>query len=375
MRMKWVAITIVVLLVAIGIIVWGPWEQESEVLRIGAILPLTGEAAPYGEAARQAIELAVEDVNASGGIGGKQLSVIYEDSRLDPKTAASAANKLCTADKVKVVIGPMASATVEAVLPITQRNKAIVISPAATAHNLSGKEGFFRTIVSDIYDGIAMAEFAYQKLGYREASVLYIEAAGPAGVARSFVDRFKELGGTVLTVEIGAPNATDFRAQLTKIKATNAEAVYFAAYAHETATILKQAKELELDRQMLTHQLAEDPEVRERAGKAADGLIYTTPKMDPETGGPAVKAFYEKFKNKYGEEPRNFASNSYDALKLIAKISNQKGYSYEAIKAGLLATVGYAGASGELSFDQRGDVVQPMRVMTILDGEITEFKQ
>ncbi len=368
----WVIIAVVIVVAAV-VVATLLLRGGEKVIRVGALLPLTGEAAPYGKAAQQAIQLAVEEVNAAGGVNGKRVQVVYEDSRLDPKTAASAANKLCDVDKVRAIIGPMASATVEAVLPIAQRKKAVVISPAATAHGLSGKEGFFRTIVSDVYDGTAMAEFAYRKPGFRRVPVLYVEAAGPAGVAQSFIKRFKQLGGTVPVVEVGPPNATDFRAQLTKINAADPDAVYFAAYAVETATILKQAKELGLNKQMLTHQLAEDPEVRERAGEAANGVIYTTPKLDRTTGGPAVKAFYDKFKKKYGEEPRNFASNSYDALKLVVKAITEKSYTFEGIARGLLATKDYPGASGTLSFDSTGDILQPMRLMTIKGGRIIEY--
>jgi branched-chain amino acid transport system substrate-binding protein len=263
---------------------------------------------------------------------------------------------------------------VEAILPITERNQVVVISPAATASSLSGRKGFFRTIVSDVYDGTAMAEFAFQKRGSKKIAVLHVEAAGPGGVARSFIVRFKELGGAVPLVETALPNATDFRAQLTKIKAAEPDAVYFAAYAVETGTILKQAKELGLKKQMLSHQLAEDPEVRARAGDAANGLIYTTPKLDPATGGPAVKEFYEKFRAKYGEEPRNFASNSYDALKLLARAIAQNGYSLNGITKGLLAIKHYPAASGTLSFDSNGDVIQPMRIMTIREGKVEEYR-
>lgn len=350
-------------------------EPQAKEIKIGAILPLTGEAAPYGTAARQAIGMAVAELNSNDTDLKSIVRVIYEDSKLDPKTATSTATKLCTVDKVKAIIGPMASTTVEAILTITQKHKAIVISPAATAHNLSGREGFFRTIVSDVYDGTAMAEFAYRELGFRRIPVLYIEAAGPSGVAQSFIQRFKQLGGVIPLTETGAPNDTDFRAQLTKIKASNPTALYFAAYAVESATILIQAKELGLQTQMLSHQLVEDVEVRERARDAANGVIYTTPKLDPATGGPAVGAFYKSFVDKYGEEPRNFASNSYDALRLLVKAIREHGYSYEGIRAGLLLTQNYAGASGTLSFDEKGDIVQTMRIMTIKDGKIGEYQR
>jgi len=351
-------------------------QSTPQTIEIGAILPLTGDAAPYAKAAQQAIQLALDEVNGEQehGIHRKPVRVIYEDSRLDPKTAASAATKLITVDRVKAIIGPMASAEVEAVLPIAERHGVVIISPAATSHGLSGKKGFFRTIVSDVYDGTAMAEFAYKVLAYRSVPTLYVEASGPAGVARSFMKRFKELGGNIPLTETGKPNDTDFRTQLTKIKAIAPKAVYFAAYPVESATILKQAKELGLHTQMLSHQLVDDKEVRERADDAANGVIYTTPKLDPESGGPAVRSFYDKFIKAYGTEPRNFASNSYDACRILIGAIKNHGDSYESIKAGILATRDYQGASGTFSFDANGDIVQQMRVMQIQGGKVAEFQ-
>lgn len=373
-KAAWIIVGSILVVVIIVIIVLGISQHEPQTIRIGAILPLTGDAAPYGKAARQAIEMALEEVNAESRNDGSLFIVIYEDDHLDSKTAASAANKLCTVDKVKVIIGPMASAAIEAVLPIAERSHVVVISPAATAHNLSGRKGFFRTIVSDVYDGTAMAEFSFNKLKFKKIPVLYIEAAGPAGVAQSFIKRFKELGGDVPLVEAAPPNTTDFRTQLSKIKGANPHGFYFAAYAVESATILKQAKELGINKQMLSHQLVEDPEVRKRAGDAANGIIYTTPKLDPSKGGPAVKSFYAKFKKKYNEEPRNFASNSYDALKLVIKAIKENDNTFEGISKGLFSIKNYPGASGIMSIDSKGDVLQPMRIMTIRGGKTVDYK-
>lgn len=349
-------------------------QPESKEIKIGAILPLTGDGALYGQMARKAIELAVEEINAKKGTGGKRFSVIYEDSQLKPNLAVNAVTKLITVNKVLAIIGPMASNEFIPVIPITQKYKVPVISPSATSHEITELGSYkFRTIVSDIYDGTAMAKFAFDKMGFRKATVFYVDEAGPRGVSIAFIEEFKRLGGQIVAQEKGDRDGSDFRTQITKIKDTNPNAVYFAGYAKETVVFLRQAKELGLDKPLMTHQLIDDPDVIKRAGETAEGVFFTTPKLTPETGGPIVKEFFNKFKNKYGEVPQNFAPNAYDAMMLIAKAVEKYGAFAEGINKGLLETKDYSGASGEISIDKNGDVVQRMMIMIIENGNTKPY--
>lgn len=350
--------------------------DEAKDIRIGAILPLTGDGALYGQMARKAIELAVEEINAKKGTSEKKFSVVYEDSQLKPDLAVNAATKLIIADKVLAIIGPMASNEFIPVIPIAQKYKIPVISPSATSHEITKLGSFkFRTIVSDIYDGTAMAKFAFNKMGFRKAAVFYVNEAGPRGVSIAFMEEFKRLGGQIVVQEKGDRDGTDFRTQIAKIKEAGSDAVYFAGYAKETVVYLRQAKELGLEKPLMTHQLIDDPDVIKRAGETAEGVFFTTPKLTPETGGPVVKEFFDNFKNKYGETPQNFAPNVYDAMMLIAKMVEKYGDTSEGINKGFLEVRDYHGASGEMSIDENGDVVQQMRVMKIQDGKIVECNQ
>ncbi len=349
--------------------------DEAKDIRIGAILPLTGDGALYGQMARKAIELAVEEINAKKGTGDKKFSVIYEDSQLKPDLAVNAATKLITVDKVLAIIGPMASNEFIPVIPIAQKYKIPIISPSATSHEITELGSYkFRTIVSDIYDGTVMARFAFDKMGFRKASVFYVDEAGPSGVSTAFIEEFKHLGGKIVAQEKGDRDGTDFRTQITKIKAAEPDSVYFAGYAKETVVFLRQAKELGLDKPLMTHQLIDDPDVIKRAGETAEGVFFTTPKLTPETGGPAVKEFFDKFKSKYGEAPQNFAPNAYDAMMLIAKAVEKYGAFAEGINKGLLETKDYSGASGEISIDKNGDVVQRMMIMIIENGKTKLYR-
>ena len=148
MKKLWYASLFVALSICITLVFLSCAREEKEV-KIGAILPLTGDAALYGEICKSAADLAVEDINAKGGIRGRQLAIIHEDSQADPKLAVSAANKLISVDKVSAIMGAMGSSEVLALAPILNEKKVVLVSPAATSHKISDSGDYiFRTIVS-----------------------------------------------------------------------------------------------------------------------------------------------------------------------------------------------------------------------------------
>lgn len=362
------------LLIAALILPSGCAKQEKEI-KVGAILPLTGDSAIYGEIAQNSFELAAEEINSKGGISGYKISILYEDSQAKPELAVSSANKLITADKVFVIVGAMASTEVNAIAPILNDKKVVLVSPSATDHDITDAGDYiFRTIVSDIYDGTAMARFAYNEKGIKSSGVFYITEAGPQGVAEAFIDEFQKLGGAILNAEQCNRGDKDFRTQISKIHEKKPEAIYFALYPRETELFIKQTKEMGIKEILLSHQLVDDPEVLSKVGKAADGIIFTTPKLTAETGDEVVKSFYKNYKEKYGKEPQNFASNAYDAIMLIAKAMEKYGFNAEAVKRGLYEVKNYHGASGVFSVNENGDVEQKMLIMIIKDGKVQLYK-
>ena len=347
---------------------------KEEEIKIGAILPLTGDAALYGENAKNAIELAKDEVNNSGGIQGRKLEIIYEDSQARADMAVSSANKLINVDHVQAIIGGMASSEVMAMAPIMNSNKVILISPSATSHDITDSGDYiFRTIVSDIYDGTAMARFVIKK-GFKSAAVFYVNEAGPEGVAKAFSKEFIKLGGNVVIIETSQRGERDFRSQIAKLEDKNIELVYFALYPVETEFFVRQYRELKNNKPLFTHQLIDDPEILKKLGTAADGILFTTPKVTPETGGEPVKHFYDSYIAKYKKEPQNFASNSYDALMLLAN-AMKTGLSSENIKHKLYEVKNYHGASGVLSIDKNGDVEQEMSIMKIENSKSVTYQE
>lgn len=373
MRRLWFGIIIVIAIALIIGLIVSHTRREPEVIRIGAALPLTGEGSSYGDAGKNAIDLAVSQINRNGGINGKKLKVVYEDTKLHPQETVNAVKKLITVDKVPVIIGPMASSGVEAVLPIAERNKVVIVSPSATDHKLSGRNPyFFRTIVHDTYEGKLMARFIYEELGLRKLALFSVQSAGPEGVAEALVENFEILGGQIVITEKCEQEATDFRTQLTKIKSSDTNVLFFAGFAKETGRVLRQAKEIGFDRQVLAHQTAEAPEVIDLAGEAANGVIFASSKLSPDAS-PAIASFYEAYKSKYSAEPQNYAANTYDAMKIIAIAIQKKGYTSEGIIAGLRDIENYEGASGKISIDENGDIFGAMVIKEIKNGKVAQY--
>ena len=328
----------------------------------------------WGQNAKEGIDLAVEQLNNAGGIDGTRVIVIYEDSQGLPKEGLTAFNKLVTMDKVPVVIGDIASSVVLAVAPIANREEVVLFSPGATAPNISEAGSYvFRNWNSDIVESQVMAEYAYQKLGLRSVAILYINNDYGQGLKEVFSREFKAEGGTITTAEALEQNATDFRAQLTKIKATKPDALYLAAYPGEIPLVLKQATQLGVTAHVLATVAAEDPQVPKVAGKAAEGLTYPYP-SPPDPKSQAVTTFVTLYKATYGKEPGIGISNCWDAVNMIAEAIRLSGGSGGPdIQKGLMMLKDFDGASGVMTFDHNGDVHKPMGLKTIHNGEFVWY--
>lgn len=343
---------------------------------MGALLPLTGDIAEYGKRCKAGIDLAVKQINERGGINGALLNVIYEDSRGIPRDGVTAFQKLVSVDKVKAVIGPVASSVALAVEPIATKNRVILFSPAASSPKLTGiSEYFFRDWPSDVFEATVLAEFVHSKLGLRAIAILYVNNEYGIGLKSEFMRRFQELKGTVPIVESYEQGASDFRSQLTKIKAAEPNAVYLAGYHREMAAATKQIRELGMSMQILGDGDYGVQELLKIAGSAAEGAIFSIPEYDPTRGGESMRLFAESFRKEYGSEPSIFEANAYDAVMLLAVAIAKVGVSTDRIADHLASIKNYDGASGTISFGPDREVVKPVSIKVVRDGAFTYYGQ
>ena len=362
--------------VAVILLIAGCQRAGKSSVEIGAILPLTGDAAIYGQELKNGIELAREEINNSGGIKGKKIEVKYEDDRGQPKEGVSAIQKLISADKVPVIIGGATSSVALAIAPIAVEKKVVLLSPTATAPALSkvGKY-FFLIWPSDNYDGLIMAQFAFDKLGLKKVAILYVNTEYGQGIDNVFKKEFEKRGGQILISESYELGASDFRTQLTKMKQLEPDAIYLPGYYKELAGILRQARELGVKSVFLSVNSFYDPKLLEIAGNSAEGAIFTYPTYDAKSEEPLTKKFVEVFKAKYKKEPDAFAVQGYDAMKTVADAIQAGGDSSESIRDAMAHMKDFPGVGGSITFDVNGDVRKPLRFLTVQGGQFVPLQK
>ncbi len=349
----------------------GCGRRAPETITIGAILPLTGDAAQWGIPPRKGAELAVKEINASGGVDGRRLKLAVQDSMCDPKNAVSAYQQLRARTRPAVVVGAVCSSATLAVAPLAERDHVALISPASTSPKITAAGDFiFRVVPTDALRAQVFAEYLWQREGLRTVALLYVNNEGGVGNARAFQERFSALGGDVVLELPYSQDATDLRAQLAQVKAARPEGVVVVSYPKDTVLVMKQRVELGVSTPFFFQtEAVEDPNVLREAGSAANGAVYILPAP---AEGEAARHFAEAYRAKYGKKPELFAAEAYDIVHLIAdaiRANSGRPITGELFRDYLYSVKGYPGASGTITFDEHGDVLKPMAIKRIDNGE------
>lgn len=349
-------------------------KKEEKEIKIGAILPLTGEVSVYGIKMKKGIDLAAKQWNSKGGINGKPLNILYEDDQADPKMSVSAVQKLISTEKISVIIGGAISATALPIIPIIDKSKVVLFSPAATSPKLGGSSPyFFRNWPSDIYDGSAMGQFAANTLAIKRVAILNVNNEWGIGISRVFGEIFKKNGGEIVISDSYEQNATDFRAQLAKIKNQQVEAIFIPGYLKELINILRQKKELGIKSPILSAYGFYDPKILELAQDAAEGAIFTTPTYDPDKKDPAIENYVAIFQKEYGEKPDIWSAQAYDAMNIIAVALERKQQAGTELRNEIARIRNFEGVAGRTSFDENGEVQKPLKFMIVKNGKFMDF--
>lgn len=343
--------------------------------KIGAILPLTGEVANWGEDSSHAIDLAISRANQSST--KYTFQVIYEDSKGKAAEAVSAAQKLVNIDKVPVVIGDNISGPTIAMLPVTSAAKVPVISPSASSPKLTGMTRyFFRVYPSDTAEGAFMAEVAASKLGLKRIAILFVTNEFGTGLRDVFSKTFASHGGAIVESVGYNEDETDFRPYLSKVRGANPDGIYLAGYYKDGGAILKQAKELGINSRFLGSTTHEDPQLLTIAGDAANGFIYPySTGYDPNSSAQQAVEFKKAYTEKYGKPPGLVAAVAYDCAVLAIQAIETNGLDGEAIRTAFANTKTFPGAAGDITFDENGDVHKPVILKTIQNGKFVEMPE
>jgi len=356
---------------------------EGNAIKIGLNYELSGDVATYGQSLAAGIKLALKEINAAGGVLGKQIEIVEVDNKSSSEEAANVSSKLATRDNVVAILGPATSSNVKGALPPAQENKVPLISASATADDVTldsnGKvrEYVFKTCFSDSFQGVTMATFAAKDLDFTKAAILMDNSSDYSkGVANNFRTTFASLGGTVVAEEAYQSKDTDFKTLLTTIKASNPDFLFVPGYYNEVGLIIKQARELGITVPVLGADGYDSPKLLEIAGAEALNSTYYSNHYSSGDTTPEVVTFKEAFKAANGSEPDAFNALGYDLGYFVVDAINRAGSAdREKIKDALASTKDFKGITGTLSIDENHNPVKAVTILEVVDGVPTFLKK
>ncbi len=349
----------------------GKKEEEASVIKIGSVLPLTGGVAAFGQASKNGILLAQEEINKKGGINGKKVEIIFEDDEAKPASSASVTQKLINNDKVISIIGAVNSTCSIADGPIATQNKIPMITPVSTNPKVTtqGGEYVFRACFIDPFQGKILSKFAIEDLKAKKAAVLYdVGNDYSKGLAEFFEEAFKEAGGEVVASETYNTGDSDFNAQLTKISALKPEVLILTDYYNTVGLIAKQARAAGIDAVFLGGDGWDSPDLFNVGGEAINGGYFTNHYSPDDTASQVVE-FKAAYEEKYNEVPSSYAVLAYDAANVLFAAIEQAGSTDgEKIKDSL-KNIEYQAVTGKIKFDEDRNPIKGAVILKAKDGE------
>ncbi len=370
---KLVFLLTIIMLVSI---VAGCSTSDSNEIKIGINYELSGGVASYGQSSVDGIMLAIDEINAAGGVNGKKIAPVQYDNGSEPAEAVIIANRLISQDKVLAILGPATSGAFKSEISVAEKERVPVLSGSATADDVTVDENgnvkkyAYRICFADSYQGAAMAEFAINKLGAQKAVLIKDTSSDYAkGLAENFTATFEANGGTIVGEEAYVAKDTDFNAILTKINALDFDVIYIPGYYEEAGLIIKQARGLGIDAPILGADGFDSPTLVDLAGASALNDVYFTNHYSSLDNDPKVAKFIESFKEKYGKEPDAFNALGYDlAMFLIDGLKRCEKLDRETLRDTLEKTTNFEGVTGTISIDENHNAIKSIVVIGLQDG-------
>lgn len=349
----------------------GGGSSGGQEVVIGEYGSLTGSTATFGQSTHNAILMAVEEINAAGGVLGKQVKVIVEDDQSKPEEAATAVTKLINQNRVVAVLGEVASSRSLAAAPICQAARVPMISPSSTNPRVTQVGDYiFRVCFVDSFQGLVMARFAANSLKAHRVAILYdVRNDYSVGLRVFFTQGFTALGGEIAAEQSYSEGDADFHAQLTQLKSVAPEAIYVPGYYTEVGTIARQARELGLTVPLLGGDGWDSPRLTEIGGDAINGCYFSNHYYvdDP---NPTIQKFVSGYKTKYGILPDALAALGYDAAKILLEAIGRAGSTEgPKVRAVLASTVDFSGVTGTITIGPDRNAIKPAVVLRVEDGK------
>jgi len=372
----WTVIIVVILVIIIGGL-FGSQGAGSKSIKIGYISPMSGPAAAYGDYTRKAFQLALDEWNASHT---DKMQAIYEDGKCAPADAVTAANKLINVDKVNFLM-TFCTGETNAVAPIAEQNKIILLTSGTTAPNIVKGKYIFRNIGS-VGSGLPVLT----KLAYdfnKQIALISENTDYAASTKNGFTQQYTALGGKVLFDESFDAKSLDFKTIITKLKESKVESIFVVVQSLDNSAVLfKQMKELNYHPQIFTTEgaistKALDKYTKEGYENIVEGAVLVQPYFDRENPKAKImiSAYDTKFGTSTGPIPESYLATHYDAVSLIGEAVENVGNNSDAISNYFLTKISnWSGAIGSFGFDKTGDTIVQTQTKIVKGGNIVEYK-
>lgn len=330
----------------------GETASEGDVV-IGVLQDITGVTSTLGKMVEEGAKWAADEINAAGGINGRQIKVVTYDTKADVQEAINAFNRMCTTDKVSAIIGPPVANIAIAIAPISEQHNVPVLQFAIDDRATIKDDGtpyknMFLFQPSAKQQGAIMANFAIQEQGLKKFGIIYNQSNA---YSVSLIDPFKaaaeELGAEIVAEVPYQPNDKDFKTMLSKLVSAGAEAIYAPNYTQELILIVQQARAIGFDGRLICG-LDACPPFPELCGPEADGVLYINNITETE---PQIQDIIEAYKDKTGNDATNKFFLGYDVMKILAKIIEEVGDDPVAIRDAVENLTGYEGLTGNITID------------------------
>jgi len=353
-----------------------PAQAQQQTLRFGLAMPLTGSESSYGKDQIKATEWAVEDINKKGGVNGKKLEVVLLDTQANPTVGINAVNRLINVEKVPVFVTAW-SAVVKAVAPIANRDKVLELSIGANAPEISKLGDYVYTAfpLADV-DVTALANYTAKTLHHKRVAILYANNDSGVEAAKVYKSVFEKAGGQIVAYETYDPKATDFTGMLLKVRTANPDFIHLHGLVGDMPIVLSQMRQLGMKQRVSTYAGGYNPQMIEKAGAGAEGLIVTS--LAPnEKQNPNVASYIERWKKSEGRTPNGlpYTQYLYDAAYLVSDLydyldKHKLPVTGENMRKALLAVKTFdLPMTGKLVFNDDHTVKKPVNLLTVKDGK------
>ena len=347
-----------------------PWVTGDTIL-IGEIGSLTGSEATFGISTRNAIELALKEVNAAGGVKGKKVDIRVYDDQSKPEEAANAATRLINQDQVLLILGEVASTNSIAMANKAQPAKVPMISNASTNPKVTEIGDYiFRVCFIDPFQGYVMARFAHDNLKFTRVAVLRdLGSDYSQGLADVFERKFTEMGGKIVAQETYTKGSTDFRSQLTSIKRSQPDGIYIPGYYTDIGVIARQARELGINAKLMGGDGWDSSKLFELGGAAVEGSYFSN-HYSADDPNPRIQKFIADYKAAYGSVPDALAALGYDAAMVaVDAMKRAPNLDRTSVRNAIAQTKNFPGVTGMITLDDKRNATKSAVVLEVGKGK------